>query len=200
LLVEKANRSVHVTKENRATFLEGLMLSTKPNANGRIYSQQVLDEAVDSIRHRINEGSFYGAISHGEESSVPLDRASHIITSLTKHRDGYYGKARIISGSPAGTILESIISAGGKIGMSSRGFGELRKNSTGLMEVTNYTLASIDSVSQPSARDCWMNTNSEGIKTKTYNLHEQQLGMQILREMGPLGSSLGLHPVPKTPS
>ena len=162
-------------------------MSSKPGAG----QQAILDEAVSAIKHRIDEGSFYGAISHGQESSVPLDRASHIVTPLTKHRDGYHGKARIISGSPAGAILESIIDAGGKIGMSTRGFGGVKKTSNGLMEVQSpYTLAAIDSVSQPSGRDCWMNTIQEGIKTKTYNLHEAQLGMQILLEMAPKGPKL----------
>jgi hypothetical protein len=190
LLVEYQNKA-HVVKEKKAIYLEGQMLSSKRNNNSRIYPQHVLDESVEAVQERIRSNSFYGGISHDAEGSVALDRASHIVTSLTKRSDGYVGRARILTGTPAGNILESIaIQHNGKIGFSSRGYGGLKKIGD-LMEVQSpYTLAAIDTVSSPSGKNCWAHVIHENIKTKTYNLCEQQLGLQILREMGPQGTSL----------
>jgi hypothetical protein len=191
LLVENQGKPAHVVQEKKAIYLEGQMLSSKPNHNKRIYPQHVLDESVGSIEDRIRNNSFYGGITHDAEGSVALDRASHIVTSLIKRSDGYYGRARILTGTPAGNILESIaIHHKGKIGFSSRGYAGVKKVGD-LMEVQSpYTLAAIDTVSSPSGKDCWAHVIHENIKTKTYNLCEAQLGLQILQEMAPKGNSL----------
>jgi hypothetical protein len=191
LLVEYQRTPAHIVQEKKAVYLEGQMLSSRPNNNKRIYPQRVLDESVDAVRERIRTNSFYGGITHDAEGSVSLDRASHIVTSLTKRGDGYYGRARILTGTPAGNILESIaIHHKGKIGFSSRGYGQMKKVGDLMEVVSPFTLAAIDTVSHPSGKDCWARVIQEGIKSKTYNLCEQQIGLQILREMGSVGTSL----------
>jgi hypothetical protein len=122
-LVEQT-KPLNVSREKNKLVLEGFMLSSKINNNMRRYDlDNVLSPAVQKIQHRIRENSFFGAISHGDGSNVPLDRASHIVTSLTRRGDGYWGVARVLTGTPSGNILASICEHSGKIGMSAAGYG-----------------------------------------------------------------------------
>jgi hypothetical protein len=199
LLVEYQTKPCHVTREKNFLYLEGMMLSSKPNKNGRVYPQRVLEESVEAVQERIKNGSFYGGISHDQNDAVSLDRASHIVTSLTPRGDGFYGRARVLTGTPAGNILESIaVHHNAKIGFSSRGYGVARQVGK-LHEIQSpFTLSAIDTVSAPSGKGCWASVIHEGIKTKQYSLCEQQLGYQILREMeGPKGNSLANYPLAK---
>lgn len=121
-----------------------------PNGNGRSYPANVLESAIRSVSPTVQEGRMLGELDHPEDAKVHLDKVSHKVTKLEMGSDGsVYGEAEVLS-TPAGKILESLISSGVKLGISSRGFGST-KEVNGLHEVQDdYKLVTFDIVSDPS--------------------------------------------------
>ena len=65
-----------------------------------------------------------------------------------------YGKIEVLD-TPSGRILKDLITAGIKLGISSRGLGSLREKS-GKKYVQDYQLICFDMVSEPSTPDAFM--------------------------------------------
>src|SRR5262249_28275942 len=123
-LFEYAN--TQISHEGRKTYLEGVFLqSNVVNQNRRRYSRELLSNIVDGLQSRIKEGSFFGELNHSQEAGVNYNKVSHVIKSLRRNGDSFMGRAEVIK-EGCGRILQSIIDAGGKIGMSSKSTGSLK--------------------------------------------------------------------------
>jgi hypothetical protein len=148
LLVEQA-APAEVTKEGKKCYISSLMLSNQPNRNGRVYHQDVLDEAVDNVHDKLRSNSLYGELGHSDKMSIDPNRIAVMVRSLRKHPNGYYGKSEVLD-TNAGKTLKSILDVGGRMGVSSRGSGEAKKDREGLLEVSKFNLVSLDVVAEPS--------------------------------------------------
>ena len=117
------------------------------NANQRVYSSQEIGRAVKTLNEQISGGySVLGEVDHPQDLKINLDRVSHMITKMWMDGPNGYGKLKILP-TPMGQLIESMLTAGVKLGVSSRGSGEV--DSSG--NVQGFEIITVDVVAQPSA-------------------------------------------------
>ena len=117
------------------------------NANQRIYSSQEIGKAVKTLNEQISGGySVCGELDHPEDLKINLDRVSHMITKMWMDGPNGYGKLKILP-TPMGQLIQSMLEAGVKLGVSSRGSGEV----DGSGNVQGFEIITVDVVAQPSA-------------------------------------------------
>lgn len=167
-LIEEVNYITEAKEDGTKNFyIEGIFLqSAITNRNGRIYPEHVMDKEVARyIKESVDRKTALGELNHPNGPQINLDRVSHRIVELRKEGKNYYGKA-IIANTPMGQIAKGIMECGGQLGVSSRGMGTVKENSSGINEVQgDFRLATAaDIVSDPSAPDAWVNGIMEGVE------------------------------------
>lgn len=150
----------------KSTYIHGIfMQAEKKNRNGRIYPKSILDEAV-SVYNKdfIQKKRAIGELNHPPRLNVDPAEASHLITELYWSGNDVFGKAKILEGTPKGSILKGLIDGGVCMGVSSRAAGSVKKNKLGINEVQNdLRLSTVDAVSDPSAPDAFVHGLMEGV-------------------------------------
>ena len=117
------------------------------NANQRVYSSQEIGRAVKTLNEQIAGGySVLGEVDHPEDLRINLDRVSHMITKMWMDGPNGYGKLKLLP-TPMGQLIQSMLEAGVKLGVSSRGSGEV----DGEGNVQGFEIITVDVVAQPSA-------------------------------------------------
>ena len=142
------------TTENDAggkdLYLKGICIQGGVrNANQRVYPVTEIGRAVNTLNDQIQGGySVLGEVDHPEGLNVNLDRVSHMITSMWMDGPNGYGKLKVIP-TPMGQLVQTMINNGVKIGVSSRGSGNVKEDGSG--EVSEFEIITVDAVAQPSA-------------------------------------------------
>ena len=133
------------------------------NRNGRVYPQQILQKEVERYNQKyIKEKRAFGELGHPEGPTVNLERASHMITSLTPDGKNFIGEAKILE-TPMGKIVKSLMDEGAKLGVSSRGMGSLeQKNGANYVRDDFYLATAADIVADPSAPNAFVQGIMEG--------------------------------------
>jgi|TARA_R110000868_G_scaffold117334_1_gene311774 hypothetical protein len=117
------------------------------NANQRVYPVNEIGRAVKTLNDQISGGySVLGEVDHPEGLNINLDRVSHMITEMWMEGPNGYGKMKILP-TPMGQLVSTLIQSGVKLGVSSRGSGEV----TGDGDVSDFEIITVDVVAQPSA-------------------------------------------------
>ena len=117
------------------------------NANQRVYSSQEIGRAVKTLNEQIAGGfSVCGELDHPQDLKINLDRVSHMITKMWMDGPNGYGKLKIIP-TPMGQLVQTMLESGVKLGVSSRGSGEV----DGDGKVQGFEIITVDIVAQPSA-------------------------------------------------
>jgi len=140
-------------------FIEGIfMQSEKVNRNGRMYERKILFNEADRYnKEYVQKSRAMGELGHPDGPTINGDRVSHLITSMRREGNDFYGKAKILS-TPMGEIVKSLLDEGVKIGVSTRGLGSVKQLSDGVMEVQkDFHLATVDIVTDPSAPNAFVN-------------------------------------------
>ena len=135
------------------------------NRNGRIYDKHVMEASVARyMQDRMNGPKLrsFGELGHPEGVEINLERVSHMITEMVWQGNDVHGKAKLIVDTEYGRIASSIIKAGGQLGVSSRGLGELSKGPGGENIVTQFELIAEDIVADPSAPEGYVEGILEG--------------------------------------
>jgi len=97
----------------------------------------------------------YGELDHPADGKTKLTRASHRLTGLKLVDGSVVGEAKIMD-TPNGRILKTILDDGGKVGVSSRGFGSTKKLADGTEEVQeDFRLQTFDFVADPAQRSAY---------------------------------------------
>jgi hypothetical protein len=118
------------------------------NANQRIYPVSEIGNAVKTLNDQIQNGySVLGEVDHPDDLKVNLDRVSHMITEMWMDGPNGYGKFKILP-TPMGNLIKTMLEAGVKLGVSSRGSGNVNERSG---EVADFEIITVDIVAQPSA-------------------------------------------------
>ena len=118
------------------------------NANQRVYPVREITNAVKTLGDQIRNGySVLGEIDHPDDLKVNLDRVSHMITDVWMDGPNGYGKMKILP-TPMGNIVKTMFESGVKLGVSSRGSGNVNE---GTGEVSDFEIITVDIVAQPSA-------------------------------------------------
>ena len=117
------------------------------NQNQRVYSSQEIGKAVKTLNEQIAGGySVLGEVDHPADLRINLDRVSHMITKMWMDGPNGYGKLKILP-TPMGKLIETMLTSGVKLGVSSRGSGEV----DGSGNVQGFEIITVDIVAQPSA-------------------------------------------------
>ena len=130
------------------------------NANDRIYPVNEITKATKTLKDQIQGGySVLGEVDHPEDLKVNLDRVSHMITDVWMDGPNGYGKMKVLP-TPMGKLVETMLNSGVKLGVSSRGSGNVNE-STG--EVSEFEIITVDVVAQPSAPNAYPTPIYEGL-------------------------------------
>jgi len=117
------------------------------NANQRVYSSLEIGRAVKTLNEQISGGySVLGEVDHPQDLKINLDRVSHMITKMWMDGPNGYGKLKILP-TPMGQLIQTMLESGVKLGVSSRGSGEVDGNGN----VQGFEIITVDVVAQPSA-------------------------------------------------
>ena len=117
------------------------------NANQRVYSSQEIGRAVKTLNEQIAGGySVLGEVDHPQDLRINLDRVSHMITKMWMDGPNGYGKLKLLP-TPMGQLVQTMLESGVKLGVSSRGSGEV----DGQGNVQGFEIITVDVVAQPSA-------------------------------------------------
>jgi hypothetical protein len=141
-------------------FMKGIFIQGGVrNQNQRVYPVDEISKAVDSVNEKLQGGfSVLGEADHPEELTVNLDRVSHMITEMWMDGKNGFGKLKIIP-TPMGNIVQTLLDSGAKLGVSSRGSG----NVTGEGKVSDFEIVTVDVVAQPSAPDAYPQSMYESL-------------------------------------
>ena len=134
--------------EGKSLYMSGICIQGDiRNQNQRIYSSREIDKAVQSLNEQVSSGySVCGEVDHPEDLKINLDRVSHMITKMWMDGPNGYGKLKILP-TPMGQLVQTMLESGVKLGVSSRGTGEVDGNGN----VTGFEIVTVDVVAQPSA-------------------------------------------------
>lgn len=141
--------------------LRGIYMQAEvKNGNKRIYPKALLEESVsDFIEERIKTRRSVGELNHPDTGvKINLDRVSHLITDLHWDGNNVLGEA-VLTDTPMGNIAKGLLDAGVKLGVSSRGLGNVSGNT-----VDKYILRTVDIVSEPSAPSAFVDGIMEGME------------------------------------
>jgi hypothetical protein len=129
-------------------FMKGICIQGGVrNANQRVYPVNEIGRAVKTLNDQISGGySVLGEVDHPEGLNINLDRVSHMITEMWMDGPNGYGKMKILP-TPMGQLVKTMLESGVKLGVSSRGSGEVN----GGGEVCGFEIITVDVVAQPSA-------------------------------------------------
>lgn len=117
------------------------------NANQRVYPVHEIARAVKTIQDQIKSNySVLGEADHPQGLNINLDRVSHVITDMWMDGDNGYGKMKILP-TPMGQLVRTMLESGVKLGVSSRGSGEV----DGQGNVRGFEIITVDVVATPSA-------------------------------------------------
>jgi hypothetical protein len=142
------------------------------NANQRVYPVHEIQKAVETINQQINGGySVLGEVDHPDDLKINLDRVSHMIEKMWMDGPTGRGKLKILP-TPMGQLVEAMITSGVKLGVSSRGSGNV---SEGTGHVSDFEIITVDIVAQPSAPHAYPKAIYESLMN--YRGGEQVFGL-----------------------
>lgn len=144
-------------------YLNGILMQADVrNGNKRVYPLEEISRAVESIQQRITEGHFImGELNHPDSLSIDLSRVSHAITEIKMDGANAVGKCKILN-TPMGNIAKGLLEGGIKLGVSSRGTG----NVTNEGFVSDFNFVTVDIVATPSAPNAYPNMIKEAIENQ----------------------------------
>lgn len=133
-------------------YMEGIFVQgDKRNQNQRVYPVGEIAKAVKSVQQRIQDGySVLGEADHPDDLQVNLDRVSHSIQKMWMNGPDGYGRLRLLP-TPMGNICKTLLECDVKLGVSSRGTGNVDGNGN----VSDFEIQTVDIVANPSAPDAY---------------------------------------------
>lgn len=161
LTFDQARMVTESANDGKDLFLKGICIQGGvKNHNQRIYPVDQIATAVTSLNEQITEGnSVLGEVDHPDDLKINLDRVCHMITEMWMDGPNGYGKLKILP-TPMGQLVRTMLESGVKLGVSSRGSGEVNDN-TG--EVSGFEIVTVDVVAQPSAPNAYPTAIYEGL-------------------------------------
>ena len=130
------------------------------NANERVYPVSEIANAVETINEQIRTGhSVLGEVDHPDDLKINLDRVSHMIEKMWMDGPAGMGTLKILP-TPMGELVKTMLQSGVKLGVSSRGSGNV-DDRTG--HVSDFEIVTVDVVAQPSAPNAYPTAIYEGL-------------------------------------
>ena len=150
LTFDEAKIVVESANEGKDLYMKGICIQGGVrNANQRVYPVEEIGRAVITLNDQCAGGySVLGEVDHPEGLNINLDRVSHMITEMWMEGSNGYGKLKILP-TPMGQLVKTMLESGVKLGVSSRGSGNVSESGNG--EVSDFEIITVDVVAQPSA-------------------------------------------------
>lgn len=147
-------------------YLKGICIEgNKRNANDRVYPLHEISKAVNTINQQIKEGnSVLGEVDHPDDLKINLDRVCHSVENMWMDGEAGCGKLKILP-TPMGELIKTLLTSGVKLGVSSRGSGNV-DDRTG--HVSDFEIVTIDVVAQPSAPNAYPKAIYESLMNMRY--------------------------------
>lgn len=181
-----ANTSIEITEDRdsngavsgKSLKMKGIFIQGDvKNANQRIYPSHEIRKAVGSINEQVKNGySVLGEVDHPDDLKINLDRVSHMITDIYMDGSDGIGTLKILP-TPMGNLIKTMLESGVKLGVSSRGSGNVNE-STG--HVSDFEIITVDVVAQPSAPNAYPKAIYEGLM----NMRHGHRALEIASEAG----------------
>ena len=146
---------------NKTLKLKGICIQgDTENANERLYPAREIAKAVDTINEQIKTGhSVLGEVDHPDDLKINLDRVSHMIEKMWMEGPAGMGTLKILP-TPMGELVKTMLTNGVKLGVSSRGSGNVN-DANG--HVSDFEIVTVDVVAQPSAPNAYPQAIYEGL-------------------------------------
>jgi hypothetical protein len=150
LSFDQAKIVVESAGDGKSLHMKGIVIQGGiRNANQRVYPVNEIGRAVRTLNDQVSGGySVLGEVDHPEGLNINLDRVSHMITEMWMDGPNGYGKLKILP-TPMGQIVQIMLESSVKLGVSSRGSGNVKEDGSG--EVSEFEIITVDVVAQPSA-------------------------------------------------
>lgn len=139
-----------------------IQMGDQENANGRIYpTRDVLTPAVRKIQEDVDNRCVLGEFDHASDAKIHLDRLSHLMTKVWMDGRKVYGEAEILHRLPCGAALRGLFEHKVRVGISSRGVGDMEMVESGGREtyrvLPGFTFVTFDAVAEPSVSGAILN-------------------------------------------
>jgi hypothetical protein len=156
MVVESADDSNGKSLYMKGIFIQGGV----KNANERVYPVSEIENAVNTLNEQIQTGySVLGEVDHPDDLKINLDRVSHMITQMWMDGANGFGKLKILP-TPMGELVKTMLTSGVKLGVSSRGSGNVNDMDG---RVSDFEIITVDIVAQPSAPNAYPKAIYEGM-------------------------------------
>ncbi len=161
LTFDRAGMIVESAEDGKNLYMKGIFIEGGvKNANQRVYPVHEIAKAVDTINEQIKGGySVLGEVDHPDDLKINLDRVSHMIENMWMDGPCGYGKLKVLP-TPMGELVKAMLSSGVKLGVSSRGSGNVNEGSG---HVSDFEIVTVDIVAQPSAPHAYPKAIYEGL-------------------------------------
>jgi hypothetical protein len=171
IVIESADENGKKSLYMKGIFIEGGV----KNANERVYPVHEIEKAVNTVNQQISEGySVLGEVDHPDDLKINLDRVSHMIDKMWMDGPAGFGKLKVLP-TPMGQLVEAMVTSGVKLGVSSRGSGQVNESSG---HVSDFEIITVDIVAQPSAPHAYPKAIYEGLM----NMRGGQQVFEMARE------------------
>lgn len=147
--------------DTKSLYMKGIFIQGGvKNANERVYPVSEIEKAVTTLNEQITDGySVLGEVDHPDDLKINLDRVSHMITSMWMDGANGFGKLKILP-TPMGELVKTMLQSGVKLGVSSRGSGNVNDLDG---RVSDFEIVTVDIVAQPSAPNAYPKAIYEGV-------------------------------------
>jgi len=138
--------------EGKDLYMKGIFIQgEQQNHNGRVYPLTEISKAVKTLQEKIEGGySVLGEADHPDDLNINLDRVSHVIENIQMNGSDGIGKLKLLP-TPMGNICTTLIESGVKLGVSSRGSGNVTESG----KVSDFEIVTVDIVANPSAPEAY---------------------------------------------
>lgn len=152
-------------------YLVGVMVQADTrNLNERVYPLNEITRAVEKMREQLRNGeSILCECDHPDTLTINLDRVAGMLVDVWMEGKNGLGRIKLLN-TNHGKDLRVMLESGVKLGVSSRGAGEVDYNGI----VHDYEIVTIDIVAKPSAPDAYPQAVFESLyKTSGHYISEK---------------------------
>ena len=174
-LLEEAVGSI----KKQHMYISGPFLQAEDrNRNGRIYPQKIIEREVKLFNQLIESHEALGELDHPDYAEIKSKPSAIRITELAMDKNLALGKALVLD-TRNGKELQALLEGGCKMGVSSRGTGNLLE---GNIVADDYHMVTIDAVYMPSAQVAYCDAMYESVQRTTEWVLNESLGLYVERE------------------
>lgn len=161
LTFDAARMVTEGSEDGKDLYMKGIFIQGGvKNENKRVYPVSEISNAVTTINEQIKGGySVLGEVDHPDDLKINLDRVSHMITEMWMDGPNGFGKLKLLP-TPMGNLVKTMLESGVKLGVSSRGSGQVSESSG---DVSDFEIVTVDVVAQPSAPNAYPTAIYEGL-------------------------------------